>query len=186
MQFSMKYEDANWMRLCDDLRDAWLAEDWLEWYASCNVPVPNEWAFSDDSSGERKTLLKTLSYNGAIRSRWPKANLELQEYCSLSQQKFIDPTNAVYAFIFRHVWKGCCLCLRDDVILGDLIESVLGFWWMLEVSEMMAMHTDSELMRSFLSNLEFAVTSVYFWRSQDGPWFCAQVSALPSLHAVHD
>ena len=77
----------------------------------------------------------------------------------------------MYAFIFRHVWKGCCLCLRDDVILGDLIESVLGFWWVLEVSEMMAMQTYSETMRSFLSNLEFAVTSVYYWRSQDRPWF---------------
>ena len=167
----MKYEDASWMRLCDALRDAWSAEDWCRWYASCNVPVPNEWLFSDDNSGERKTLLKTLSYKGAIRSRWPRANLDLQEYCSLSQQQFIDPTNAVYAFTLRHVWRTARLPTQDVNILGDLVQSVLGFWWVLEVSEMMAMQKYSESMRSFLSNLEFAVTSVYYWRSQDGPWF---------------
>ena len=63
------------------------------------------------------------------------------------------------------------------------------------MSEMIATHKDSELMRSFLSNLEIAVTSVYYWRSQDGPWFekisfsllcCARNSALASLQAVHD
>ena len=137
--------------------------------ASCNVPVQNEWRFSDDNSGERKTLLKTLSYNGAIRSRWPTDNLELQEYCSLSQQKFIDPTNAVYAFTFPHVGPTARLP-NQDVILGDLVESVLGFWWMIEVSEVMAKEKYSEsltVMRSFLSYLEFAVTCVYFWRSQD-------------------
>ena len=62
-------------------------------------------------------------------------------YCSLSQQKFIDPTNAVYAFIFRHVWPQSHLCGDlGDGRLGDLVESVLGFWWVLEVSEMMATH----------------------------------------------
>ena len=121
---------------------------------------------------QKKTLLKALSYNGAIRSRWPRAKLDLQYHCSLSQQIFLDATNAVYGFIFRHVWQACCLSESlGDVILGDLVESVLGFWWVLEVSEMIATHKDSELMRSFLSNLEIAVTSVYYWRSQDGPWF---------------
>ena len=129
-------------------------------------------AVSDYRCEGWKTLLKALSYNGAIRSRWPRAKLDLQYHCSLSQQIFLDATNAVYGFIFRHVWQACCLSESlGDVILGDLVESVLGFWWVLEVSEMMATHKDSELMRSFLSNLEIAVTSVYYWRSQDGPWF---------------
>ena len=153
------------MCLVDALRDAWSAEDWHRWYASCNVPVPNEWQFSDDNSGERKTLLKTLSYNGAIRSRWPKARLGLQEYCSLSQQNFIDPTNEVYAFVFLHVWPTARVP-NNVKILGDLVESVLGFWWMLEVSEIMPQPKYSDA-RSFLSHLEFAVTCVYFWRSQD-------------------
>ena len=84
----------------------------------------------------------------------------------------------MYAFIFRHVWQACCLSESlGDLILGDLIESVLGFWWVLEVSEMMAMQKYSESMRYFLSNLEFAVTSVYYWRSQDGPWF-QKISSL--------
>ena len=104
--------------------------------ASCNDPVQNEWPFSDDNSGERKTLLKTLSYNGAIRSLWRTNNLELQEYCSLSQQKLIDPTNAVYAFTFPHVEPTGRLP-NQDVILCDLVESVLEFWWVLDVSEMM-------------------------------------------------
>ena len=30
------------MCLCDALRDAWSAQDWLRMYASCNVPVQNE------------------------------------------------------------------------------------------------------------------------------------------------
>ena len=130
----MRFEDADWMCLVDTLRDAWSAEDWHRWYASCNVPVPNTWQFSDDISGTQKTLLKELSYNGAIRSRWPAANLDLQYPCSLSQQKFIDPTNEVYAFVFRHVWPTARVP-NHDVTLGDLIESLLGFWWMLEVSE---------------------------------------------------
>ena len=136
--------------------------------ASCNVPVQNEWPLSDDNCGKRKTLLKTLY--GAIRSRWPTDNLELQEYCSLPQQKFIDPTNAVYAFTFPHVGPTARLPTQD-VILSDLLESVLGFWWVLDVSDMMAVQKYSELMGSFLSNLEFAITSVSYWRSQDGPWF---------------
>ena len=72
----------------------------------------------------------------------------------------------MYAFTLRHVWRTARLPTQDVNILGDLVESVLGFWWVLEVSEMMAMQTYSETMRSFLSNLEFAVTSVYYWRSQ--------------------
>ena len=156
------------------------------WNTFLFVPGP----YGNPKSSEfprKKTLLKALSYNGAIRSRWPRAQLDLQYRCSLSQQIFIDATNAVYGFIFRHVWQACCLSESlGDVILGDLVESVLGFWWVLEVSEMMAMQKYSESMRSFLSNLELAVTSVYYWRSQDGPWFCAQSSALASLQAVHD
>ena len=183
-RFSMKYEDAGWTALCHALRTAWPAEDWLRWDASCNVPLRNEWA---QLMPQSRTLLKALSHNGAIRSRWPRAKLDLQYYCSLSQQIFIDATNAVYGFIFRHVWQACCLSESlGDVILGDLVESVLGFWWVLQVSEMMATHKYSETMRSFLPNLEIAVTSVYYWRSQDGPWFCAQSSALASLQAVHD
>ena len=134
--------------------------------ASCNDPVQNEWPFSDDNSGERKTLLKTLSYNGAIRSLWRTNNLELQEYCSLSQQKLIDPTNAVYAFTFPHVEPTGRLP-NQDVILCDLVESVLEFWWVLDVSEMMDMQKYSEWMCSFLSNLEFAITSVSYCRSQE-------------------
>ena len=42
---------------------------------------------------------------------------------------------------------------------------------MLDVSNMMAVQKDSELTGSFLSNLKFAITSVFYWRSQDGPWF---------------
>ena len=141
------------------------------WNTFLFVPGP----YGNPRSSEfprKKTLLKALSYNGAIRSRWPRAKLDLQYHCSLSQQIFLDATNAVYGFIFRHVWQACCLSESlGDVILGDLVESVLGFWWVLEVSEMMATHKDSELMRSFLSNLEIAVTSVYYWRSQDRPWF---------------
>ena len=132
--------------------------------ASCNVPVQNEWPLSDDNCGKRKTLLKTLY--GAIRSRWPTDNLELQEYCSLSQQKFIYPTNAVYAFTFPHVEPTARLP-NQDVILCDLVESVLEFWWVLDVSEMMAMQKYSESMCSFLSNLEFAITSVSYCRSQE-------------------
>ena len=107
---------------------------------------------------------------GALRSPWPQVDFDLQEYCSLSQQKFFDPTNEVYAFLFKHVWPEADVPKKDG-ILGDLVESVLGFWWVLEVSEMMATHKYSESMRSFLSNLELAVISVYYWRSQDGPWF---------------
>ena len=150
--------------------------------ASCNDPVQNEWPFSDDNSGERKTLLKTLSYNGAIRSLWRTNNLELQEYCSLSQQKLIDPTNAVYAFTFPHVEPTGRLP-NQDVILCDLVESVLEFWWVLDVSEMMDMQKYSEWMCSFLSNLEFAITSVYYWRSKDGPWFQKIYDASILCHA---
>ena len=93
----------------------------------------------------------------------------------------------MYGFIFRHVWPESHFSQRfGEGLLGDLVESVFGFWWVLEVSEMMATHKYSESMRSFLSNLEFAVTSMYYWRSQDGPWFCVQSSALASLQAVHD
>ena len=154
--------------------------------ASCNVPVKNEWPFGDYNSGERKTLLKTLY--GAIRSRWPTDNLELQEYCSLPQQKFIDPTNAVYAFTFPHVGPTARLPTQD-VILSDLLESVLGFWWVLDVSDMMAVQKYSELMGSFLSNLEFAITSVFYWRSQHGPWFQktydSQISCDARSYASH-
>ena len=139
----------------------------------------------------RKTLLKAFSYNGAIRSRWPRAKLPLQYHCSLSQQIFVDATNAVYAFIIRHVWPAFRLSESlGDGILGDLVESVLGFWWVLEVSEMMAALKDCEIMRSFLSNLEIAVTCVYRWRSLDSSWFdqisfsvlcCARVRAVTSL-----
>ena len=144
-------------------------------------------AVNDYRCDGRKTLLKALSYNGAIRSRWPRAKLWHQYHCSISQQIFLDATNAVYGFIFRHVWPESHFSERfGEGLLGDLVESVFGFWWVLEVSEMMATHKYSESMRSFLSNLELAVTSVYYWRSQDGPWFCAQSSALASLQAVHD
>ena len=180
----MRFEDADWMCLVDTLRDAWSAEDWHRWYASCNVPVPNTWQFRDDISGEQKTLLKELSYNGAIRSRWPAANLGLQYSCSLSKQKFLDPTNEVYAFVFRHVWPRARVP-NNDVTLGDLIESVLGFWWMLEVSEIMPKPKYSDT-RSFLSHLEFAVTCVYFWRTQDRPWFRRIYASSILRHARSD
>ena len=166
----MRFNDADWMTLVDTLTAAWSAEDWHRWYASCNVPVPSGWQFSEDKTGERKTLLKNLSYSGAIRTRWPKANLDLQEYCSLSQQKFFDPTNEVYAFLFKHVWPEADVPKKDG-ILGDLVESVLGFWWMLEVSEIMPKPKYSDA-RSFLSHLEFAVTCVWFWRSQGTLFAC--------------
>ena len=136
--------------------------------ASCNVPVQNDWPLSDDICGKWKTLHKTLY--GSIRSRWPTDNLELQEYYSFPKQKFIDSTNAVYVFTLPRVALTARLPTQD-VILSDLHESVLGFWWVLDVSNMMAVQKYSELMGSFLSNLEFAITSVSYWRSQDGPWF---------------
>ena len=124
-------------------------------------------AVNDYRCDGRKTLLKALSYNGAIRSRWPRAKLWHQYHCSISQQIFLDATNAVYGFIFRHVWPESHFSERfGEGLLGDLVESVFGFWWVLEVSEMMALHQDRELMRSFLLNLEFAVTCAYHWRAQ--------------------
>ena len=166
----MRFGDTDWMCLVDTLRDAWPAEDWHRWYASCNVPVPKGWQFSEDKTGERKTLLKNLSYMGALRSPWPRVDLDLQEYCSLSQQKFFDPTNAVYASVFLHVWPTARVP-KNVGVLGDLIESVLGFWWMLEVSEIMPKPKYSDA-RSFLSHLEFAVTCVWFWRSQGTLFEC--------------
>ena len=50
---------------------------------------------------------------------------------------------AVYAFTFPHVGRTARLP-NQDVILGDLVESVLEFWWALEVSEMLAMQKYSE------------------------------------------
>ena len=117
----MRFNDADWMTLVDSLTAAWSAEDWHLWYASCNDPVQNEWRFSDDNSGEQKTLLKTLSYNGAIRSLWRTNNLELQEYCSLSQQKLIDPTNAVYAFICPHVEPTGRLPNQDVIDVSEMM-----------------------------------------------------------------
>ena len=50
---------------------------------------------------------------------------------------------SVYAFTFPHVGRTARLP-NQDVILGDLVESVLEFWWALEVSEMLAMQKYSE------------------------------------------
>ena len=50
---------------------------------------------------------------------------------------------AVYAFTFPHVGRTARLP-NQDVILGDLVESDLEFWWALEVSEMLAMQKYSE------------------------------------------
>jgi len=166
----MRFNDADWMTLADTLTAAWSAEDWHLWYVSCNVPVPSGWQFDEDKTGERKTLLENLSYRGALRSRWPAANLDLQETCHLSQQKFFDPTNAVYAFLFRHVWPTADVP-NSVVMLGDLVESLLGFWWMLEVSEIMP-QPKYEDVRRFLSYLEFAVTCVWFWDKQGTLFEC--------------
>ena len=83
------------------------------------------------------------------------------------ETNFLDVTNAVYGFIFRHVWPESHFSERfGEGLLGDLVESVFGFWWVLEVSEIMALHQDRESMRFFLSKLEFAVTCAYHWRAQ--------------------
>ena len=148
--------------------------------------MQNDWPLSDDICGKWKTLHKTLY--GSIRSRWPTDNLELQEYYSFPKQKFIDSTNAVYVFTLPRVALTARLPTQD-VILSDLHESVLGFWWVLDVSNMMAVQKYNVLMGSFLSNLEFAITSVFYSRSQHGPWFQktydSQISRDARSYASH-
>ena len=76
----------------------------------------------------------------------------------------------MYAFVFLHVWPTARVP-NNVKILGDLVESVLGFWWMLEVSEIMP-EPKYRAVRSFLSHLEFAVTCVWFWHSQGTLFEC--------------
>ena len=36
---TMTFGDHSWCALCNDLRAAWPAADWLQWYLACNVPL---------------------------------------------------------------------------------------------------------------------------------------------------
>ena len=36
---TMTFGDPSWCALCNALRTAWPAADWLQWYLACNVPL---------------------------------------------------------------------------------------------------------------------------------------------------
>ena len=84
---------------------------------------------------ERKSLLKHLSYSGAVRlPEWCPPTWMTWK-CEATQQSYIDVTNQVYLEVMQSCWPAAleALQISHKECVGDLVEAVLGAYYILTV-----------------------------------------------------
>ena len=84
---------------------------------------------------ERKSFLKHLSHNGAVRlPKWAPENWTHWK-CEAEQQNYIDVSNQIYLEVMRSCWPAALesLQITDKEVVGDLVEAVLGAHYILTV-----------------------------------------------------
>ena len=91
------------------------------------------------SYATKKSFGKHLSYLGAVRvptevevGSLPSSTLA---WTDPKGQYYVDVTNQIYADVFQAAWPGVLLTLgmADKETIGDLVESLLGYYYNLRV-----------------------------------------------------
>ena len=75
------------------------------------------------------SVLKYYSYFGAIRSRPSTSESTIAHVDEDTHEAYFDPTNMIYARMFRYVWGDRVLSEFNAESLGDILEAFLSFCW---------------------------------------------------------
>ena len=102
---------------------------WIDsyyWMVEMNITCREEMKDLNRRMGfsERKSFLKHLSHNGAVRlPKWAPENWSTWK-CEAEQQSYMDVTNQIYLEVMQ---------ISDKECVGDLVEAVLGAYYILTV-----------------------------------------------------
>ena len=135
---SLRTESINNIR--NWLRKNISSKFWIDthlWMVEMNQTYREEMIEMNHQMGlnERKSLLKHLSYSGAVRlPEWCPPTWMTWK-CEATQQSYIDVTNQVYLEVMQSCWPAAleALQISDKECVGDLVEAVLGAYYILTV-----------------------------------------------------
>ena len=105
---------------------------------------------------DEKSFLKHASYLGAIHvpNDFPDNLIDFID--KKSGDRFIDPGNWVYCYVFKRVWPNVAFMSNPETV-GDLLEAILGLAWVMNERG----QTLSPVAEDFLQILEQACLSEY-------------------------
>ena len=113
--------------------------DSYHWVIEMNITCREEMKDLNRRMGfsERKSFLKHLSHNGAVRlPKWAPENWSCWK-CEAEQQSYIDVSNQIYLEVMRSCWPEALesLQMTDKETVGDLVEAILGAHYILRVRQ---------------------------------------------------
>ena len=86
------------------------------------------------------TYRKFLSYFGAVQiPKTSHGRLESHWVCPKTGTAYMDPTNAIYAMVFKLCWPDTLeeLNKSNNETIGDLVEALLGWFYLTKVTHTM-------------------------------------------------
>ena len=89
--------------------------------------------------GPAVTYRKFLSYFGAVRipkTSHGRLKSERHWVCPTTGTAYMDPTNAIYAMVFKLCWPDTLeeLYMSNKETIGDLVEALLGWFYLTNVT----------------------------------------------------
>jgi hypothetical protein len=111
---------------------------------------------------EGKTLLKLFSYCGAVAISQDCEHLPV--HWADTSGRYYDPTNYVYARVFRAVWPRAWISNSNDKTVGDRVEAFLGYLWLARQRGIPRHQLINDIVQSLEPALLAAATLLFYYK----------------------